>query len=525
MVILEAPTGTGKTLIGEMVRRIISYRTLYVCTDKELQRQFVKDFPYAHEIKGRDNYPTQRGPHWVTCGDCTWPGPDENDPQCQWCEHKTVCPYEIVKQKALDTRTELVVANTAYFLTEANHIGRFSSWDGNRTTETPWGLIVMDEADTLEAQVMGHVEFRLSKRTVDSLRIDPPDRVTFKREGTTIMQRGDAWTRWAAEEGLPKLRRAVNDARRQAERSEAVRDMRVYRSLNRQLGQLERIKDDVSEGWVYTGGDQGEIAFKPVTVSDQGNDTVWKHAPRWLLMSATVVSAAQMAEDLGLGPSEWASVSVDSGFDATRRPVIIDSKAVAMSNRTKSEAWPATAERIKVVLEKYPTERVLIHTVSYRLANYLAEQLEQLARPILIYRMAKERTAILEDFRSLAGSVLIAPSLERGIDLPDDLARVVIVAKVPFGNLGDKQIAARMRTPGGQSWYAVQAIRSLIQMTGRGMRHKDDYCDIWITDRNFIDRIWKPHRGLLPGWWRSAIVWHADQLPPLDERLEGLNGD
>src|SRR3990167_6411621 len=232
-----------------------------------------------------------------------------------------------------------------------------------------------------------------------------------------------------------------------------------------------------------------------------------------------------MAADLGLEPHEWASVSVDSGFDPTRRPIVIDSKGVPMSNSTRATAWPAMAERIRLVLGKYPGQRVLIHTVSYRLANFLADELADLARPILVYRMAKERSVILEDFRNIAGAVLIAPSLDRGIDLPDDLARVIIVAKVPFGNLVDKQVSARMRSIGGRTWYIVNTIRSVIQMTGRGMRHADDYCDVWICDRNFIEYVWKPHRDLLPKWWRDAIVWHSDILPSMEDRLEGLTND
>ena len=39
IVVLEAPTGAGKTVIAEAVRRRLKVPALYVCTDKLLQDQ------------------------------------------------------------------------------------------------------------------------------------------------------------------------------------------------------------------------------------------------------------------------------------------------------------------------------------------------------------------------------------------------------------------------------------------------------------------------------------------------------
>ena len=58
VVFLDAPTGNGKTLVADMVRRRLNTKAAYLCTTKTLQHQFVRDFPYSHLIQGRDNYPT-----------------------------------------------------------------------------------------------------------------------------------------------------------------------------------------------------------------------------------------------------------------------------------------------------------------------------------------------------------------------------------------------------------------------------------------------------------------------------------
>jgi Rad3-related DNA helicase len=112
---------------------------------------------------------------------------------------------------------------------------------------------------------------------------------------------------------------------------------------------------------------------------------------------------------------------------------------------------------------------------------------------------------VLDKFLSIEDAVLLAPSFERGIDLPEEDCQVIIIAKVPYPYLGDKQISARMRTRGGQTWYAVQTIRSIAQMTGRGMRSAGDWCDTYVLDAQFR-RIYKDHKRLFPKWWRESLV-------------------
>src|SRR5215831_11212788 len=82
VVVLAAPTGSGKTLIGETIGRMIApTRRTYVCTSKILQDQFVRDYPYSRVLKGRSNYPTVNGQGrfhpedpvgHVSAEDCTW---------------------------------------------------------------------------------------------------------------------------------------------------------------------------------------------------------------------------------------------------------------------------------------------------------------------------------------------------------------------------------------------------------------------------------------------------------------------
>jgi Rad3-related DNA helicase len=213
-----------------------------------------------------------------------------------------------------------------------------------------------------------------------------------------------------------------------------------------------------------------------------------------------------MAETLGLNEAglSWGVVRVPMTFDVDNR--VIHAAGVAnMVNREKETEWPKMVVAVRNVLRLHPDERVLVHTVSYQLAEYLREQLTGTGRLLVTYSNTAAKNQAVARFRATPNSVMLAPSLDRGVDFKDDDCRVVVVAKVPFPNLGDTQVSARLHAPGGKMWYAVQTVRSLVQMTGRGVRSETDWCVTYILDRQFTSNVWKNNRKLFPTWWREAV--------------------
>lgn len=49
-------------------------------------------------------------------------------------------------------------------------------------------------------------------------------------------------------------------------------------------------------------------------------------------------------------------------------------------------------------------------------------------------------------------------------------------------------------------------------MTGRGMRSDDDFCESYILDTQFHNNIWRRYRGLLPSWWKEAVITNVGPL-------------
>ena len=103
VVMLDAPTGSGKTLIGEMVRQSLrddhgmpGVRGLYLCSTLDLQTQFARDFPDAKILRGRSNYATYDGAKFpeLTTADCT--KRRTVSPSCNFCGPPATPPGEPV---------------------------------------------------------------------------------------------------------------------------------------------------------------------------------------------------------------------------------------------------------------------------------------------------------------------------------------------------------------------------------------------------------------------------------------------
>ncbi len=482
-VVLSAPTGSGKSLVGELVRRALGIRGRYVCVDRGLQDQVLRDFPYAAVLKGRANYPTLDAPERyapperLSCDDCT---SNFRMKPCRWCSDKKMCPYRVAKRAA--EGADLAVLNTAYLLAEANAGGAFSDGD----------LVIADECDRLEGALMTYVSVAVGARRLEEWSIDP-------LPGGSAPEPTAAWVDLvaaAAEKSIGALRA------RDPEASD-LRTQRELRALRRLRAGLQRVQDELPGGGWVTAQVRGAVEFKPVRVSADAGPALWRHADRWLLMSATVLSAQGMLADLGVeDPWSWAEVDLPSPFPRENRQVHL--LGVADVVRANSAAAVSIASALEKILEHHAADRVLVHTVSFR----LQADLERLLRPsprYVWYRGSLDRAEALRGYLARPGAVLFAPALERGLDLPDDMCRAIVVCKVPWPDLGDVQVAARTARPGGSAWYRRQALRSLVQMTGRGVRHEADRCETYVLDCQ-ADRIVKQGRGDLPVWWLESLV-------------------
>lgn len=505
MIWVDGPTGTGKTAIGECVRRMLRKPAAYVCSGLTLQDQFARDFEYAKVLKGKSNYPTlmaQSGDMPNTTADAcmrTGGGP------CMLCpgdsKESIRCPYRVAKFEAVGAR--LAVLNTTYLLYEANTANpSFSGQD----------LIIADECDELEGELLGYTEYRLSKRMAEQLK-------------TTIPKSGSHYVtiaKWLRSDVIPMLAMEIQGMAGMARNIDNIK--RRNRLIRLEDASIKTAAELDLGGWVRDDNYDG-LVLKPISVARFGQPYLWSHAENWLNMSATIISSEQMSRDIGAGDWSQLTVSVPMTFPVENR--IINFAPIADMSRTGEEegGWEVCLTGICNLLNMHPGERIVIHAVSYRLTKFITEGIAaEIAkgtvkrRKIISYTSSAMREAAIARYRRTEGAVIVAPSLDRGVDFKGDDCRVQIIAKVPYPYLGDKQIKARMNLEDGQQWYTVRTIRDLVQMTGRGVRSETDYCTTYILDRGF-GRLFDMNKRLIPAWWREAVNQRFNSRP-LKAKLE-----
>ena len=88
-------------------------------------------------------------------------------------------------------------------------------------------------------------------------------------------------------------------------------------------------------------------------------------------------------------------------------------------------------------------------------------------------------------FKSGEENLLFSTKTDRGIDLPDDGCRSIILMKYPFPGLRDPFFIIMKKKLGEQAfweYYKDLAWREFQQQIGRGLRNTNDWIQIWSPD-------------------------------------------
>ena len=246
-------------------------------------------------------------------------------------------------------------------------------------------------------------------------------------------------------------------------------------------------------------------SFKPTWLT--GNMMQYylgRHTNAVVFMSGTLHPPMVAPKLLGIEVADSDYLEVASTFPKERRPIYMRG-VVNMSAKTWKEQMPALIDNLKRILDRQRGHRGIIHAVSYQLANAIVDGMND---PRLITHGSTDKEAVIAQFmQSPQGTVLVSPSIIRGVDLKDDMCRFTIFPKCPFLNLGDKIISARANAGAfGNMWYKSEAVQQIVQGSCRGMRHENDNVDTYIIDQKAID-LFTENVALFPMWFREAVMF------------------
>lgn len=491
LVIIEAPTGIGKSQIAQALASWSSYAHI-LTPQKILQSQYQRDFPEMFVMKGRNAYPCHEG---KTCAEGS----------CR-VKHKTLhddCPYAQALMNARMAATGVHNFDSFHYQTM---LGRGF---GHRE------LLIVDECHAIEPKFLGFMEITLTNYKKPRLII--PKYKTLKEYDKFLEMQYEEIVREIAE-----AEQAANDRYSSKPLDVIMKDMEELQKLELRLSRYFEKRETVEYVCEFDGGEarynsEGKcireargyqsVTIKPVFVGAFVRDSLLSQAERVLMMSATILSKKLFCENVGINPEECVFIQVPGYFPAENRPVY--RRYVGNMNKdTIHKTLPEMVKEIKVILAEYPNDRGIIQTHTNFIAEYIKAHIND---PRLTFNKDYDRVDdTLEAHASKPGSFIVAAGLKEGVDLKDELSVVQIICKVSYPDMGDVRVARRMKlTP---QYYPHQTATMLVQMFGRSVRSETDHAVTFILDSGF-DHFYARNNRLIPKYIQEAIQdWYEEDF-------------
>lgn len=500
-LILQAPVGSGKSLIGLTLSRYLSMDgrgSSYMLTpQKVLQKQYEQSFSNDHVVSlyGKQNFTCSGKGTTCDIGGLV-------KPRC------ANCPYTEAMNRAMQEPNLVLNYKLALLL--------FSYHPKFATGSPPRKLMVLDECHVLEQHLVEFDAIEISRRFVEGKL-----GMNWK-----IMKAMDEVVEWIAQDYYPKVQSYHEQLESQVlpilagTRKPSAADVKLvkhYNSVDEHLGEMEFVVhtplNTLAANRVLI---KEPTAYRFKSIYGRGNFKIIDgRAERYLFMSGTV-DRDGFCRDVGIPPEDAAFFSVDSEIPVSNRevhyiPVMrVNAEWDKPERRTDRENLLTT---IKAIVDHHENDSGVIHTGNFKLADWVVTQLEPYAKKNgikLIHHNPSDdesgdRNHAIEEYMQLAGdgkrAILISPSVTEGLDLAEDLGRFSITVKVPFGNLGDDWIKTRMEL--SSEWYRRQAVYHVLQASGRVVRSATDKGTTYILDENW-QRLMDSSTKLIPQWWRDA---------------------
>jgi len=322
-LILDAPTGSGKSLIGMSVAQLSlsGGRTYYLVGTKDLQDQVLRDFSFVALLKGRNNFSCLIKD--VPCDQCMYSYVKK------LCPKKERCPYYAHKEVA--KQSKFVIWNYPMFLVNQTFAGDFP----------PADLLICDEAHLLESALMNFVNIKFDHHFFNDLSLGFPG----KDEEKYVFDRINK-----AEKIINKQYSTIAGQMQmklyEDEEPDRV-ELKLCQELESKVKKLKFFRAVYDEDtWVMDyyrnqyDWENDYISFKPLKV-DKFSDYIFGWADKILLVSATMPHTSVICNSLGINRNEIARLNIPSTFKRENRPVIFHP-----IGRMSYPYWEQTIEKI-----------------------------------------------------------------------------------------------------------------------------------------------------------------------------------
>lgn len=519
-VILDAPVGSGKSIIGMAAAWILNERGkkgYILASDIALQEQYEKDFRQNNfrwgSVKGIDNYLCIDNMERNSLGTCRIRNKKPRGMHCY-----SECPYFSARDHASQSQTSLL--NYAYWLIMQNYTNKHM--DEDEQLFPPRDFTICDEGHKILDIVQSHYSPRFDDKTLEKLEKLTDFFATYKvRDHARDLQSSkllikalfdfenqDQLYKTLAkleiylEKYKPSIEILKNTVEEEYPKDDPPKEWREALRLSDWLKDFHcKIEDYVeiinktsTRNIVKNPTGDNEMVFNCLEENFMMHKYFHAHTGFTVLMSATFADPRAYLKSISLSKASY--IKVESTFDFSKSPIHFWNKRRMSYNQIDANL-PWLVEKIDEILDKHPEENGIIHSASYHLTMKIHNGLSQKnKRRILVYEGTEEKRKVLEMLKRDHSKVLMGPSLLEGLDLKDNFSRFQIFAKVPYLSLADRFVKTKLKI--NPSWYQWKAIVNVLQGTGRSVRSEEDWATTYILDGSLADLIHRNRASFPP---------------------------
>jgi Rad3-related DNA helicase len=545
-VILSAPTGTGKSIIGAVVSEVV-HAIKY--PDKKEGASFMLTATNVLAHQYHDTFGDEDGVEWsgqfhvlmgagnYECGALSTPTEPQTAESCaiqlfrksgmqdimdKYCGR---CEYQISRARK-DKARHLITNYARYF------IDRMYA-----TTPMPKrSVCVFDEAHLLNDLFVEHNAIYFSEKRLaqsaeevsEALSLGNTDVFKTLKQVREHMMAGKI-TEKNYETYLRELLATYNEIS-EAAKKEADRHVRApakYLKLSKLSKKYYNLGCKIDD--LFTFGyphvfehkakdlkkqqNEHEISVKPIFIGEMFE--ALDNADHNLLMSATI-SELYAKRTMTL-PDTTKHIRLPPQFPPENKEVVFF-KPMGLNYTSMKD--PETVKKLCAnvyMIVKHHTdlgERGIVLAPSFNVVQSVAGTLRGVGIKTRIFehQRGQKLAELLEDFKNYDGgpALLITPSGFEGLDLPGDLSRFQIIVKAPFASLGDKRIEHILNVY--PDIYSMIALMKIVQGAGRSVRSKEDHAVTYMLD-TAIQRLWGKNNewsGEFSTSFRSTVAAHVE---------------
>lgn len=462
-----APGGMGKSLAAHTIGRLSGVKYAVLTATRALEDQNIDDGFDIANVRGRANYTCLKRDEKDM--DKRWTCEEGPDVDCDWADTRR-CTYG-QKVTLAKSHTHGTLHNYSYWMN-----ARGFNHGALETAENPIGLLICDEFHLAYSNLARFLGTWVG--TADLKRWAGDKAVlAIKATGGAEWGRVDeTWTDVLLSAWVGVAQRQAGIAEQYRSAAEAARRSKEYRKLDKLARSLDRVVGLAEDGnWIWRLTKMG-VAFDCVWPGRYAERYLWTGIPKIVGLSASLRPKAGPLTGIRSEECwfrEWPRV-----FPANNAPVYW----IPTGRMGKKAGWEEKGRsitRLDEICDVWAGYKGIVHTVSYPLAEWFQGG-SRYGRNMILSEPGDTERAIQKYKKAKGTALLVGPTFGTGFDFPEEDVGFQVIPKLPFPDLNDPVVKARMEQD--PDWYSYETGQSFAQTLCRKSRRKDQVSFTFVTD-------------------------------------------